>query len=109
MGKADRRESLLGGGMIDIARLPFKDRAELFLITARSMGIPAAIVEKDFWVCFVLDYLFRCSQFGAHLVFKGGTSLSKCYHMGGTKRTGQAVPDYHTKHHHAYPEHLSGR
>lgn len=67
--------------MIDIARLPQRDRAELFLIAARSMAVPPAIVEKDFWVCYVLDYLFHRSQFGAHLVFKGGTSLSKCYHL----------------------------
>ncbi len=67
--------------MIDIARLAPIDRKDLFVIVARSMGVPPAIVEKDFWVCYVLDYLFHRSEFGMHLVFKGGTSLSKCYHL----------------------------
>lgn len=62
--------------MISIARLPPQDRADLFMIAARSMGVPLAIIEKDFWVCYMLDYLFHRSEFGPHLVFKGGTSLS---------------------------------
>ena len=43
--------------------------------------MPPAIVEKDFWVCYMLDYLFQRSQWKDHLVFKGGTSLSKAYHL----------------------------
>ncbi len=38
-----------------------------------------AIVEKDFWVCWVINYLFQQSQWKEHLAFKGGTSLSKVY------------------------------
>lgn len=37
------------------------------------------IVEKDFWVCVTLKFLFQKSRFGKSLVFKGGTSLSKAY------------------------------
>ena len=36
-----------------------------------------AIVEKDFWVCWMLDYLFGESTFRDSFAFKGSTSLSK--------------------------------
>jgi len=42
------------------------------------MGVRPAIVEKDFWVCWVLKKLFE-SELKSQLVFKGGTSLSKVY------------------------------
>ena len=38
----------------------------------------AVILEKDFWVCWLLGILFR-SEFAGSLVFKGGTSLSKVF------------------------------
>jgi hypothetical protein len=37
--------------MDKIARLDQPERNELFRQTADQMGIPDAIVEKDFWVC----------------------------------------------------------
>ena len=67
--------------MIGVAALSHTKREELFLNTAAKTGLPPAIVEKDFWVCYMLDYLFQRSPFGEHLVFKGGTSLSKAYHL----------------------------
>lgn len=36
------------------------------------------LLEKDFWVCWVLGVLFG-SEFAGNLVFKGGTSLSKVF------------------------------
>lgn len=39
-------------------------------------GIQAKAIEKDWWVTLVLKALFQ-SKFAAHMVFKGGTSLSK--------------------------------
>src|ERR1700674_3126667 len=36
------------------------------------------ILEKDFWVCWLLGILFE-SEFAGSLVFKGGTSLSKVF------------------------------
>src|SRR5262249_51016922 len=36
------------------------------------------ILEKDFWVCWLLSILFE-SKFADALVFKGGTSLSKVF------------------------------
>ena len=38
-----------------------------------------AVVEKDFWVCWVLSRLFGDPLLKQHIVFKGGTSLSKVF------------------------------
>ena len=42
-----------------------------------AMGIEAASIEKDFWVCWILRELFALRDIGSNLTFKGGTSLSK--------------------------------
>lgn len=42
-----------------------------------TLGMPPATIEKDFWVCWTLKKLFDLPEWGAHLTFKGGTSLSK--------------------------------
>ena len=59
--------------MIEIARLPADDRRELFHNTAAKTGLHDAIVEKDFWVCLTLDYLFHRSPWKKTVTFKGGT------------------------------------
>jgi hypothetical protein len=56
------------------------ERAELFAETADRKGLPEAIVEKDFWVCWVLKQLFSIETLSDRLLFKGGTSLSKIFH-----------------------------
>ena len=58
-----------------------KDREELFIATALKIGIRPEAVEKDFWVCFILDHLFHDCEYNKAFVFKGGTSLSKSYHL----------------------------
>jgi len=65
--------------MREIARGPEGLRRELFRETARKMGIHDAIVEKDFWVCAILEVLFSSPEWKNKFVFKGGTSLSKAY------------------------------
>lgn len=67
--------------MRNVARLPESDRRELFRNTADKMGLNDAIVEKDFWVCFTLDYLFHCCPWKDAITFKGGTSLSKAFNL----------------------------
>ena len=47
--------------MKTVARLSAEDRSDLFRNTANRMQMSDAIVEKDFWVCFTLDYLFHRS------------------------------------------------
>lgn len=65
--------------MRKIAKLGENDRKALFHNTAAKMGMTDAIIEKDFWVCYMLDYLFHRSQWKENIAFKGGTSLSKAY------------------------------
>lgn len=65
--------------MNDISRLPAAEREVLFRNTAEQCGMSPGIVEKDFWVCWALDYLFHDCPWAEHLAFKGGTSLSKCF------------------------------
>ena len=65
--------------MDKIAKLPMQERQELIIATASKMKISEAIVEKDFWVCFCLDYLFHECKWKEAFAFKRGTSLSKAY------------------------------
>lgn len=67
--------------MHGIAQASSDDRRALFHNTASKSGLSDAIVEKDFWVCWTLDYLFHASPWQHGFAFKGGTSLSKCYGM----------------------------
>jgi hypothetical protein len=60
--------------------MPANARAELFAETADRKGLSDAIVEKDFWVCWVLKQLFSLDALSGRLLFKGGTSLSKIFH-----------------------------
>ena len=54
------------------------EKNELLIRTAALMGISPTLLEKDFWVSWILTHIFQL-PFSNHLVFKGGTSLSKCY------------------------------
>lgn len=67
--------------MRKVANLNDSDKRVLFLNTAEKMRMHPSIVEKDFWVCYVLDYLFNRCKWKRAFVFKGGTSLSKAYHV----------------------------
>lgn len=65
--------------MDEIARLPVKQRNELFQASADVRRLQPAIIEKDFWVCWILKQLFGADELKGKLVFKGGTSLSKVH------------------------------
>ena len=65
--------------MRNIAKINERDRKALFHNTAAKTGMTEAIVEKDFWVCYMLDYLFHRCAWKDNIAFKGGTSLSKAY------------------------------
>jgi len=67
--------------MDKVAALPATQRAELFSETAARKGMTPAIVEKDFWVCWSLSKLFSHADLSRLLMFKGGTSLSKVFHL----------------------------
>jgi hypothetical protein len=57
-----------------------EDRLEALGVATTASGRPVHLLEKDIWVVWAIDALFS-SDFGKHLVFKGGTSLSKAYHV----------------------------
>jgi hypothetical protein len=63
-----------------IARMPANARADLFTETADRRALSEAIIEKDFWVCWVLQQLFSIEALSGRLLFKGGTSLAKIFH-----------------------------
>ena len=65
--------------MNDILKLSKEEQQIVFRNTARQMGVHEAIIEKDYWVCLVLDYLFNKCEYRKRFIFKGGTSLSKCF------------------------------
>jgi len=62
-----------------IAGLSNAERNALFTETANRRGLNAQIIEKDFWACWTLVQLFKLADINKHLIFKGGTSLSKIY------------------------------
>lgn len=62
---------------ITVLKASEEDRRGLFFATANRLGVPYQNIEKDFWVCFVLDILFNYrTESSPRLLFKGGTSLS---------------------------------
>ena len=65
--------------MYRIVKYGEDERRILFRNTSQKMNINEAIIEKDFWVCLILDYLFHKCEYSQVFTFKGGTSLSKCY------------------------------
>jgi Nucleotidyl transferase AbiEii toxin, Type IV TA system len=65
--------------MNKVARLTAAKRAELFAETASRRGIAEALIEKDFWACWMLQQLFSDRTLAGRLLFKGGTSLSKVF------------------------------
>jgi hypothetical protein len=57
-----------------------EEQRDLFLGVATKIGTAVQNVEKDFWVCWILDALFNgLDEGGPRLLFKGGTSLSKAF------------------------------
>jgi predicted nucleotidyltransferase component of viral defense system len=51
---------------------------ELIMEASADMNIPESAVERDYYIVMVLRTL-AASEFKDNVVFKGGTSLSKCY------------------------------
>jgi predicted nucleotidyltransferase component of viral defense system len=56
-----------------------RDRKDVFEAAAARLGTNAQSIEKDLWVCRVIDVLFKGLNSRPKLYFKGGTSLSKGY------------------------------
>jgi Nucleotidyl transferase AbiEii toxin, Type IV TA system len=56
------------------------DKQEIFNEVAAKINLPAAAIEKDWWIVRTLELVFD-SSIAPHTVFKGGTSLSKAWNL----------------------------
>ena len=61
-------------------QLSAEDRRDALGVAADRSGRPTHLLEKDVWVVWALATLYA-APLGEHLVFKGGTSLSKAYQV----------------------------
>jgi hypothetical protein len=59
-------------------QLSTKNQASAIAAASDASGRAPYLLEKDIWVVWALSTLFQ-SELRAHLVFKGGTALSKAH------------------------------
>ena len=67
--------------MNNFIKLSAEERNAYFAKASEITGLPIHIIEKDFWVCWILKKLFSLEGVKDYLTFKGGTSLSKVYNL----------------------------
>jgi len=67
--------------MYEFVKLDKTERSQAFRIASENLGYPAYVIEKDFWVTYILDAIFNRINHKHRILFKGGTSLSKCYKL----------------------------
>lgn len=67
--------------MFEVLHVQAEERTKLFQHVANTKKVTGTIIEKDFWVCFMLEILFNQSEYQDYFAFKGGTSLSKSYNL----------------------------
>lgn len=60
--------------------LPDETKRNAYIQIAESIGLSPFAVEKDWWVTQTLAIIFDM-EIGNHLIFKGGTSLSKTFNL----------------------------
>ena len=51
---------------------------ELITVVAEHIGVPSDAVRRDYYIVMMMQNL-QNSEYAESCVFKGGTSLSKCY------------------------------
>lgn len=61
-------------------KLSDEDKREIFTRVAFTKGLPTMAIEKDWWVVNTLAVTFSL-EISPFLLFKGGTSLSKCWKL----------------------------
>ena len=64
-----------------VARFEPQDHSDLFRAAAEQRELTVGIIEKDFWICWVLRRIYTLTQPPAQIYFKGGTSLSKVFRV----------------------------
>lgn len=65
---------------IDFNAISDNEKREIFEAVATEKGMTPFAVEKDWWVSRTLEIIFKM-EIAKHLVFKGGTSLSKAWKL----------------------------
>ncbi|QQS30384.1 MAG: nucleotidyl transferase AbiEii/AbiGii toxin family protein [Sphingobacteriales bacterium] len=65
---------------IDFYHIDPAEKAAIFTEIATQLGMKPFAVEKDWWVSRTLEIIFQM-PIAEHLVFKGGTSLSKAWKL----------------------------
>lgn len=56
------------------------EKINVFKVLEEKISLPAYAIEKDWWVVQTLRLIFQM-EIGEHLLFKGGTSLSKAWSL----------------------------
>lgn len=67
--------------MLEFKKISKRELQSIIRNASEKLGINEVIIEKDYWLCFVLNYIFTESEWKGAFTFKGGTSLSKCYNL----------------------------
>jgi hypothetical protein len=67
--------------MLKFAKFPLEERISYFEEVANRRNLRQLIVEKDFWVSFILRLLFETQALANIFILKGGTSLSKIFNI----------------------------
>lgn len=62
----------------NVTELSVEAQAALFEAAGKIHHLEASVIEKDFWVCWLLEKIFQLPE---KMAFKGGTSLSKAYNL----------------------------
>jgi len=60
--------------------LSTEDKRDIINRVQAETGLNRQMIEKDWWVTAVLRALFAL-PYAEHITFKGGTNLSKCWHL----------------------------
>jgi predicted nucleotidyltransferase component of viral defense system len=71
--------------MKNFFKLDKLERNNIIIRTAKEFDLPFEIIEKDIWLCWILEILFKLPE---RMTFKGGTSLSK---LGYIKRFSEDI------------------
>lgn len=60
--------------------LPKAEQEKIIISSSQQLGRDPGVIEKDIWVCWVLEHLFKMPN-RLSMAFKGGTSLSKVFNL----------------------------
>jgi hypothetical protein len=65
---------------INFYHIPDKEKIVIYQQVSELSRLPTYAVEKDWWIVKTLELIFQL-EIGDHLLFKGGTSLSKAWKL----------------------------